>query len=286
MHAQTTPAEPSDPIAAFLTLETRLAGSLVAALAATLTALRAVLSGSQPLTSQALRDGADLLAGGVPAQWDALWEGPDAPLEYVAAVFCRCAPQAQARGAGADTVPARAAAPHDARACRAKAVVAMHAEHAGGRFLRAPVALHHFFSPGTFLSTVRQAAARQLGAPTDSLALFNSWEPADFAGRCPVTVTVTGLVMEGAKFDGRSVELMAASDAATALLRPVTFAWLPAHDPSGARTASVFGDAAVEVPVYASVMRQRALFNLQLPAQTDAMREQLVLAGAAAFLVG
>lgn len=69
-----------------------------------------------------------------------------------------------------------------------------------------------------------QATARRTGTSMDVLRLSNSWDASNFSRRCPVTVTLFCLVMEGAKFDGETADHMLAGDPTARPVKPCVFA--------------------------------------------------------------
>jgi hypothetical protein len=90
--------------------------------------------------------------------------------------------------------------------------------------------------------------------------------------------------MEGAKFDGKLMAHVTASDATASPLKPCCFAWLRDTDANGQPTKAVFGALSLAVPVYMRRSRQKLLFELHVPVASAAMKEALILSGTACCL--
>lgn len=129
-----------------------------------------------------------------------------------------------------------------------------------------------------------QATARQTGTSMDALTLVNSWDASDLASRSPVVVLVTGLVMEGAKFDGGLAEHVSASDPTSARVKPCAFAWVRDSNAAARAPGKAGGSTSLAVPVYARRSRERLLFELSVPVANAAAHEALILSGTACFL--
>lgn len=132
--------------------------------------------------------GAALLADGVPSSWERCWEGPESAQEYCRAVVSH-----------------------------ATAVEAWHARSCAGSLLDGALQLSQLFHPGTFLNALRQQSSRQLGQPLDELLLVTAWDAGRLAAAgargAPLVVSLAGLCIQGALFDGSS--LTAASQVGT-----------------------------------------------------------------------
>lgn len=125
-----------------------------------------------------------LLQGQVCADWDSHWEGPGTPADYMRAAMRRAA-----------------------------ALESLHnlSQQPGGLLAHAgaspdsPLDLGQLFRPSAFLSALGQQAARNAGLPLGVLRLASSWQGGRLPQRCPLAVTVGGLLLQGALFDGHSL---------------------------------------------------------------------------------
>lgn len=72
----------SAPLDAFIALQRQLGHRLTGLISNGLAALGRVLRNQGALTAALLRLGSALVADEVPAEWDALWEGPATPADY------------------------------------------------------------------------------------------------------------------------------------------------------------------------------------------------------------
>lgn len=85
----------------------------------------------------------------MPDAWDRVWEGPEAPADYVRAAVSRAAAVESA------WAPRLAAGPGGG----------------GGALLQQPLALHELFRPAAFLNALRQRSARMLAAASRGAAI-------------------------------------------------------------------------------------------------------------------
>jgi hypothetical protein len=147
-----------------------------------------------------------LLTNTLPPAWEAAWDaGPDTPLE-----FCRAA---LARATALElTWRPRCSAPGGLL---------------GGS--GAPLHLGELFRPGALLQALRQAAARSSGLALDGLRLVTTCDPRRLPPQCPLQVAVTGLVIQGASFDGTRL---------TPLQQVASLGTRPAHHHSAWRTVA------------------------------------------------
>jgi Dynein heavy chain C-terminal domain len=261
----------ADPIAALLVQEQRRGAALIATIDESLASCSAALAATPtqssptaalpPLAPAATALMAALVRGETPARWSKEWDsGPEAPLQFMRAVA--------ARVSGAAELAAR---------------------HAAGRLIAneaSPVPLCELFEPLGLLSTLRQVAAQRAGVSVDALVLRNAPSLAELPGSvgdgAGAAICVSGLALEGAVFDGRVLGHVAADAPATAPLPPLALGWVPLDAAPAARQAQ----GSVALPVYARRDRQCLLLELDVPVRGAALTQELVLAGAAAFVDG
>lgn len=80
--------EGAAPVDAFILLQRRLGLHLVAIIDRTLSQMLKVLKGQEALTAALQSVGTALMADSIPGAWDAAWEGPSAPAEYIQVGGC------------------------------------------------------------------------------------------------------------------------------------------------------------------------------------------------------
>merc|ERR1711964_888998 len=99
------------------------------------------------LTPAIQRNAETMMIGWVPSRWEAMWEGPEAPLPWLRGVMMR------------------------------KIALKRWVEKAHkGTLLDMPLNLAELLHPGTFLNAVRQQTARISGIPLDSLKSCSAWD--------------------------------------------------------------------------------------------------------------
>jgi hypothetical protein len=191
--------------------------------------------------------------------------------------------------------PALLAAP-DARACcRASAIEAWHSLSQGPAGLLGSLAalppgqqqqqldLSQPFRPGALLSALSQQAARQAGVALGQLQLVACWRGARLADGSGLAVPVTGLLLQGALFDGTGLQPVQQDSPLLAPAPALTLAWLhPAAPRPHPDTLSL--------PLYSSPERSKVVAELQLPTggvggTSDRLQQrQWLLAGVALVL--
>jgi dynein heavy chain 2 len=234
------------PVASFVEMELKGAERLLAMVAADLAAVKSVLFGSALLTPAVSLTAQCLIDSAVPGRWDRAWEGPDAPLAYIRAV----AAKKDALGRWQDRSVA-------------------------GRLLSKPLDLSDLLHPGTFLNALRQETSRAAGAPLDSLKLVSAWEKQRLSA--PLKVCVRGLLLQGAVFDGRTLEEAGVNDLELTEAPEVYIGFVPED------SAEPYGEAGTyAAPVYYDTSRERLLTELSLPIRGG--RDKWTLAGVALFL--
>ncbi len=238
----------ADPIKAFAELEYFNAVALLQLVHASLSGLSKVIRGTAHLdeTVAALAD--SLLRHETPGRWQKAWDGPEDPLEYVQ-TLCHKADRVQQW--------------HDL--ARQDAL------------LRGDLTLSDLFHPDTFLGALRQLTSRQYGTAMDELRLVNAWSQGGLSG-AKLVVRVTGLMLEGATFDGQRLSA-SAHDAPTFSVAPTcTLAWIPKEDDrkSGSQHTSL------SLPLYFSNERERVVGHLQLPSNGET--DKWLLSGTVLFI--
>jgi hypothetical protein len=112
----------------------------------------------------------------------------------------------------------------------------------------------------------------------DALVLRNATDLSAVSCACPLVVT--GMHLEGAAFDGRVLTAVARNAPAATPLPPVALAWVVA----GASEGQLEGVPTLKIPVYSRTDREVELLELEFPARSASAVNELVLAGAAAFI--
>jgi len=236
----------ASPVDSFVGMQVLFARRLVGLLQKSLGGLGRVLKGAEMLSPAAVATGQALLANQLPAAWDALWEGPEDPVQYITA------------------------------AMGIVSAVDKSWQLVGqGGLLSQPINLSHFFQPQVFLNALRQQTARSLGVSMDSLKLVTSWDQ----GALKDGVAVTGLQLQGAIFDGRRLSEVPADGQTALALPPAKFAWIPKE------AAAPYANA-LPVPLYRTAERAAVIAEIQLPLGSAAEAPQWVLSGTACFLAG
>ncbi|KAJ9505746.1 hypothetical protein QJQ45_029247, partial [Haematococcus lacustris] len=140
-------ADTTSPVDSFVALERAAAVALVEAVNSTLAGVGRVLRGQDTINPRVQKEGGALLADTVPGSWDALWEGPASPTDFVRAVVSR-----------------------------ALAIEQWWSKCVSGSLLSSgPLDLAHLLRPGTFLNALRQQTARAAKMPLDELKLATCW---------------------------------------------------------------------------------------------------------------
>jgi len=106
-----------------------------------------VLQGTETLTSDTQAIATSLLVGETPMPWIALWDGPEAPLNWIRVINRK-----------------------------ATALRSWVTRIQGGSLLNNLLNLNDLFHPETFLNALRQRAARELKYAINDLKLVSSFE--------------------------------------------------------------------------------------------------------------
>lgn len=273
-----------DAVTAFLLAEQRTGDDLVSAIEATLFPIRTAIDActssptgdmhthacTLPPRSVAAHI-ATLMKGELPAEWENLWQGPPEPLEFIQAATARVRALKRLLESHTAECPLIGGA------------------RGTGLQQQQPVSISTFFSPGAFVSTLRQAAARAVGVSVDALTLVTSWRPEGLppaAQQAIATggVQVSGIALEGATFDGSALAAAAAGAPPRASVPPVTLVWVVTEVAKEAVESTLEGVNVLPVPLYMRSDRKSPVLQLAMPVHNRELRQDFVIAGAAAFV--
>jgi len=239
-----------EPVDMFVQLEEQRAFSIVSKVDKAIQNIAAVMSGSELLSPQVQAIASTLMEHRVPPGWEALWEGPSAPVEWLRAI-----------------------------AMRKLALRQWVKRSAKGELFDHAFDLAELFNPGTFLNALRQQTARKLGCSMDGLSLCSSFAEQELS-RAAVPVRIVGLSMQGAGFDGERLTEPSA-DAPELTSAPTCFlAYLPEEEANDVRGAH----ATVSLPLYKGTSRECLLFDLEVPIRSGDSPARWVTSGVAFFL--
>eukprot|EP00753_Platysulcus_tardus_P014516 PLAT4386.4.p1 GENE.PLAT4386.4~~PLAT4386.4.p1 ORF type:complete len:4448 (-),score=2754.09 PLAT4386.4:79-13422(-) len=237
----------SMPTHSFVELECAFAYDLIVRVADDMDALDRVLQGTGLLTPAIQKLAQALIAGQVPESWEDAWEGPSKPSGWLRGLVLR-----------------KVALSRWARAVKS------------GSLLEDSISLVELFNPGTFLNALRQETARRMGCSIDSLKFVSAWGAASIRG-AELQVSLSGLLLQGADFDGDLLEEAAPDGAEQITVPDCRVAWVPA-DGEDPYTSHAF----ISVPLYYATDRERLLTNLMMPCSGD--KSKWIIAGVAVFL--
>jgi len=250
------PPRPDDPpVDAFLLTDASHVDALVSTVGEALRALKKVCAGSGMLTPQLQADALDLLANRTPGRWEAAWPtAPEDPIAFLQELMGR------QEALKAQWVP----------------------QVERGVSFGAPLCLRDFLRPAVFLNALRQQTARALRVAIDQLHLVTTFDHASLQQRVGQAqcVQVSGLFLEGAKFDDRR-SFLVECERSTALLAPLpalSMAWLSRDAHPEATVPGPHGGQVVSIPVYASTTREHLLATAHLHA--DSARARVLNAAA------
>lgn len=279
-------AAESDAVTAFLLAEQRTGDDLVSAIDSILLPIRSAAdsrdssSASGDMHTNACAPPprsiaahvATLMKGELPSKWENLWQGPPDPLEFIQAATSRVRALKRLLVSHTQECPL----------IGVSNATAMHPK-------RPPVSICAFFSPGAFVSTLRQAAARAEAVSVDTLTLVTSWRP---EGLPPVArqaiakggVHVSGISLEGAMFDGAALSAAASGAPPRASVPAVTLVWVLPDVAKEVAESTLDGVNVLPVPVYLRSDRRSPVLHLAMPVRNQSLRQDFVIAGAAAFV--
>lgn len=136
-----------DPVAAFVYVELESVKDILQVVHDSISNIVKILKGSEMLTAKSQKEATNLLQGEVPATWEAKWEGPENPDQWIKVVTKKAA-----------------------------ALVQWLQRVNNGTLLDQEIDLSHLFHPETFLNALRQKSARKLKIAIDELKLVSSFE--------------------------------------------------------------------------------------------------------------
>lgn len=136
-----------DPVAAFVYVELENVKDILQVVHASISNIVKILKGSEMLTAKSQKEATNLLQGEVPATWEAKWEGPENPDQWIKVVTKK-----------------------------ASALVQWLQRVNNNSLLEQEIDLSHLFHPETFLNALRQKSARKLKIAIDELKLVSSFE--------------------------------------------------------------------------------------------------------------
>nr|WAW84826.1 cytoplasmic dynein 2 heavy chain 1 [Halisarca dujardinii] len=224
------PEDGSSPVEGFVLLERSNAVKCVQAIHSQLSALNKVLKGSVLLTSEVHRLGSALLLHCLPAAWEGLWAGPGDPFTYLRSLVGK-----------------------------SLALAAWEERVRRGDLLSGGLDLSELFRPATFLNALRQQTARLHSVSMDDLKLVATLSGKNSLQGAKLPVELTGLLLEGAAFDGRRLVPCRSDSPVSTVLPSCAVAWVPKATPPPDT-----GAASSVVPVYSSSTREVVITTLTL----------------------
>eukprot|EP01116_Phalansterium_solitarium_P024805 TRINITY_DN91_c0_g1_i4.p1 TRINITY_DN91_c0_g1~~TRINITY_DN91_c0_g1_i4.p1 ORF type:complete len:4085 (+),score=2013.94 TRINITY_DN91_c0_g1_i4:171-12425(+) len=237
----------ANPIEVFCLVEQQKGLDLIKTVNAALNSINKVTNGTMLLTPDILKLGSALVKGLVPDPWLDEWAGPEDPFTWLSGLVTR-----------------------------ANALAGWSDRAASGALLRSPIDLNDTYRPDAFLNALRQHTARLANCALDTLKLISSPD-SKLLANCKQPVDITGLLLQGAAFDGGKLS-EAFADAATVI--PVAhfyLGWIPQDQPDPYQPQNC-----IMAPLYLSGARDKLISEIGLPCQGD--RVKWILAGVALFL--
>lgn len=180
----------------FLRLERYNAVKLVQFVHSCLAALSRVIRGANLLSGDVQTLAQALLQGETPLNWQAAWDGPEDPIQFLRGLILR-------------------ATALDRWLDRAER----------GSLLSEELDLSELFHPDTFLNALRQQTARDVGCSMDNLRFATSWRGAVHGAKH--AVRLGGLQLEGGVFDGVRLTESARDSPSVCSVPVVSVAWIP-----------------------------------------------------------
>ncbi|TPX70937.1 hypothetical protein SpCBS45565_g01524 [Spizellomyces sp. 'palustris'] len=235
----------ANPISSFLALELVNALTLLRRIDADLAAISKVLRGSMLLTNDIMAVAKSLLEGETPQSWLLLWEGPETPQLFIR--------EAMSNGLEVDQWREKGNA---------------------GTLFKSPLRMAGLFNPVTFLNALRQHTSRIIRVPMDDLKLVTTWSTTPLPS-VPVSISITGLLLQGCTFDGSRLSEARAEDPTFVQAPICNLAWAPKSTPPVYK-------AVIEVPLYLEATREKGVCRVSVPCEGHG--DGWLLAGVAFFL--
>lgn len=215
-----------------------------------------VLFGSGLLTPVIQAAATALLSSAVPSDWTGRWEGgPEKPQSWLRELVRKRISLMKWRTAAA--------------------------KGAAG-LLSDPLVLGDLFNPATFINALRQQTARKLGTAIDRVKMTCSWEkdPRTLRIVCPLTCTLSGLLLQGASFHGGCLQGSSPEASEMTPTPHVTLGFVPID--SGEKDSKE--RETIGIPVYLSPSREDFLMEVDVPVDGKGDTGKWVLSGVALFL--
>lgn len=215
-----------------------------------------MLFGSGLLTPAIQAAARSLLSSTVPSDWTGRWEGgPEKPQNWLRELVRKRISLVKWRNATA--------------------------KGAAG-LLGAPLVLGDLFNPGTFINALRQQTARKLGTAIDRVQMSCNWDkdPRSLRAVCPLTCTLSGLLLQGAFFHGGSLQSSAPEASEMTSIPHVTVGFVPLDSPDTRERDTI----TIGVPVYLSPSREDFLLEIDMPVSGKGDTGKWILSGVALFL--
>lgn len=241
-HSKEAKGEEEDPVEVFLRSETQRADYIAEKVNTSIRNLAGVLTGSGLLTPQIQAHANALLRHELPSDWESLWE------------YGPTAPRAWLRS-----------------------VASRHAAIHSSSLLEGSIDLADFFNPATYIKALQQRTARRLEVSMDSLCMKTS-----FNNTTKDCITITGLSMQGAQFDGQNRLQEPAHDAPEIIPAPdchISFVEASEIDVDEEDESS-----GVAVPLYTNVNRDNLLLQLYVDRENVRDKRMVTTAGVAVFI--
>lgn len=217
------------PILEFIQIERYNAIELVKSIHQTLSALSKVIRGTILLTSDVQKLANSLLLQETPLKWQAVWEGPDDPTQYMRTIVAK-----------------------------AMALQGWVSKAESGRILKEEIDLADLLHPNTFLNALRQQSARDSNTSMDELKFVCTWK-GNLSGSKNV-IKIGGLLLEGCTFDGNRLSENHRDSATISSIPPCQVAWIPKNNPGPSAETEV-----ISLPVYTSSTRESVVTCLDVP---------------------
>ncbi|KAJ3130163.1 Cytoplasmic dynein 2 heavy chain 1 [Nowakowskiella sp. JEL0407] len=237
-----------DPLQHFFEQELRTGISLAQKVHIDLSFISKVIRGTALMTPEISKIGAQLCRSETPSTWLSSWEGSENPSVFLSELISK-----------------------------STAVNKLHEKtlQNSNAILMEPVKLSDLFNPTAFLNAFRQHTSRKLKKSMDSLQLVSSWTGSDLvvANMQVIKISVSGLLIQGANFDGIRLSEVAPNDLSFAPAPNCYLAWMP-------KSFKFLHD--LEIPLYLNSTREKIVTVVQVPS-SDNDRSKWIMASVAFF---
>ena len=229
----------SDPMVNAVALERERVTAFIRGINECIEEIEKGLFGNGSLSENTNSDITELISGVVPWSWNRRWNGghgPTNPKVFLAELVSR------------EKVLERWSKALD-----------------DGTFWTSSMRIGCSFYPKTLLNAFKQYTAHQQRTTMDALELKCAWDSGAAAALPMPVLTVDGLFVEGALFDGRTVREVHSEDSALSKA-PVCFLY---YDDTS-RSTKHGGDSAVDCPVFYSLDRSYKVLDVRLAVECPA----------------